>query len=169
MTKLYTYVGPAQILEEARHQASGFEVRTLDELRVWLQAEGAVRGRELTLTFVIDEAGILRLADRHSEHVACAGGRPVLSAGELTFSVIGEKVRLKAASNQSTGFCPEPSSWPDVQRVLDAIGVAHAGDFTSAFDFRRCPSCGQTNLIKEGVFRCDACEAELPVTWNYAD
>ncbi|MEU6730442.1 hypothetical protein ABZ917_42625 [Nonomuraea wenchangensis] len=30
--------------------------------------------------------GVLLLAPRRSEHVACAGGRPVLSAGEISFA-----------------------------------------------------------------------------------
>ena len=36
------------------------------------------------ITFVIGVDGVLRVADRRSEHVACAGGGDVLSAGELT-------------------------------------------------------------------------------------
>jgi hypothetical protein len=36
-------------------------------------------------TFVIDLNGELRIAPRRSEHVACAEGHAVLSAGEMTF------------------------------------------------------------------------------------
>lgn len=167
MARLYRYVGPTRILEQARHQPLGFEVRSPFDLRAWLQAHPALGGRVWTVTFVIDRAGALRLADRHSEHVACAGGGPVRSAGELTFALTGEQVRLTAASNQSTGFCPEPESWSDVQAALDTLGLPHPGAFTSAFLFRRCPACGQINLIKDDIFQCDACDAELPRAWNF--
>jgi hypothetical protein len=167
MTRLYEYVGPAEILERTRHQEPGSLIRTLPELRAWLRAHGALGGRELTATFVLDREGALRLADRRSEHVACAGAEPVRSAGELTFTLLEEQGRVVAASNQSTGFCPEPESWSAVEAALDQLGVTHPGGFTAAFQFRRCPACGQTNLVKEGVFVCDACDAELPRAWNY--
>jgi hypothetical protein len=167
MTKLYPYVGPPRIWEQARHQPPGLRIQSVEDLVMWTQGAGAARGGEVTATFVVDEAGHLRLADRHSEHVACAQGQPVRSAGEMTFAMIGPTVRVTAVTNQSTGYCPEPASWPEVQRALNALGVAHPGDFTTAFDFRRCPPCGQINLIKDGVLRCDACDAELPAAWNF--
>jgi hypothetical protein len=43
---------------------------------------------------VIDAKGNLLLAERCSEHVACAGGGPVLSAGEIFFRVSGESVKV---------------------------------------------------------------------------
>ncbi len=136
MIKLYHYVGPVRILEQARHQPPGWRVQSAAELITWLETS-AVCGREVTTTFVVDEAGHLRLTDRHSEHVACAQGQPVRSAGEMTFARVGPTVRVTAVTNQSTGYCPEPASWPEVRRALDALSVAHPGDFTTAFDFRR--------------------------------
>jgi hypothetical protein len=169
MARLYAYVGPARILEQARHAPPGFEVRSLPDLCAWLRAQGASGGRSVTATFVIDQAGVLRLADRHSEHVVCAGGGPVRSAGELTFALADEKARLVAASNQSTGFCPEPESWIEVQASLDRLGLPHPGGFTDTFQFRRCPACRQINLVKDEVLRCDTCDAELPRVWNFTD
>jgi hypothetical protein len=169
MPKLYQYVGPTRILEEARHQPPGFEVRTEAELRAWLVSHGVGRRQVMTVTFVVDEAGNLRVAHRRSEHVACSGGGSVRSAGELTLAMVGKQVRVADASNQSTGFCPEPTSWPEVQRALDASGIQHPGEFTSVFYFRRCPACGQTNIIKDEIFHCDACDAELPQAWNFED
>jgi len=64
----------------------------------------------LIVTFVIDQSGTLLVADRQSEHVACAGRQPVLSAGEMTFLVSGKVVEMAEVSNQSTGYCPEPES-----------------------------------------------------------
>ena len=136
-------------------------------MRAWLQAHGTLRSREVTATFVVDEVGHLRLAERHAEHVACAHGQPVRAAGEMTFILVGDAVRMPAVTNQSTGYCPEPASWIEVRRTLDTLGLAHPGNFTSTFEFRRCPACGQINVIKDGVLRCDTCDAELPSAWNF--
>jgi hypothetical protein len=53
-------------------------------LEKWVQQEGQELNKDglLVVTFAIDAKGSLRVADRRSEHVACAGGGPVLSAGE---------------------------------------------------------------------------------------
>ncbi|MBF0289995.1 MAG: hypothetical protein HQM14_19435, partial [SAR324 cluster bacterium] len=57
----------------------------------------------------------LLLAPQRSEHVACAAGRDVLSAGQMAFDP--ETVSLEEVTNQSTGYCPEPESW-------DAVAMA---------------------------------------------
>lgn len=119
------------------------------------------------LTFVIDADGALVVADRHSEHIACARGGEVLSAGEITLRREGHRLRATAISNQSTGYCPEPESWPSVAAALDALGVAHPGGFTFAAIFRRCPKCGERNLVKDEWFVCALCDAELPREWNF--
>jgi hypothetical protein len=153
--KRYAYVGPEGIRAAALSAESGAVIRTTADLARWM---------ERTATFVVGEDGWLRLADRRSEHVACAAGRPVLAAGEVTFSSDG---RVVAISNLSTGYCPEPESWSAVAAALERAGVAHPGRFTDAFTFRRCPACGERNLVKEDVFVCALCDAELPRAWNF--
>jgi hypothetical protein len=118
-------------------------------------------------TFIVSVEGWLHLASRRSEHVACAGGREVLSAGEMFFDN-PPVVRAVAVSNLSTGYCPEPESWVAVAGALDRAAILHPGRFTSAFLFRRCPSCGERNLVKDEFFVCALCDAELPPTWNFA-
>jgi len=113
-------------------------------------------------TFVVDLDGTLLLAARGSEHVACASGRPVLAAGEL---FIGDTAIVEA-TNQSTGYCPEPGSWSAVGQAFDRIGVARPRGYTAAFVFRRCVHCGQLNVVKDDWFECDVCAAALPETWN---
>jgi hypothetical protein len=107
------------------------------DLLAWVRRADAEHGL-VAATFVIDAVGDLLLADRRSEHVACAGGGPVLSAGEMLFQVSDGGIELVEASNQSTGFCPEPGSWPAVATALDRIGVPHPGRFTTEVVFRRC-------------------------------
>jgi hypothetical protein len=69
-------------------------------------------------------------------------------------------------TNQSTGYCPEPESWPAVAAALDRIPLPHPGGFTPSFIFRRCPACVQLNVVKEGDFTCAVCGADLPLRWN---
>ncbi len=90
-------------------------------------------------TFIIEDAGWLHIADQRSEHVACAGGRPVRSAGEMTFTVRRGDVRVTWVTNQSTGYCPEPDSWPAVESALARAGIEIFGIST---EFAEEASCG---------------------------
>lgn len=146
----------------------GFAVYSTAELRQWiiddnqqLDASG-----NITVTFVVDENGTLRVSDRCSEHVACAGGRPVQSAGEMTFQILKHHVEVEAVTNQSTGYCPEPSSWPQVARALCRASLVSPSDFSVSFLFRRCTFCSAVNVIKEDIFICAMCDAELSQNWN---
>ena len=105
--------------------------------------------------------GYLRVADRRSEHVACAGGEPVLAAGEMTLRMSHAGVEAEEVSNQSTGYCPEPSSWPAVEQALSTAGIKGPDGYTRRFVFRRCGECDQINLIKDGIYECDVCGAPL--------
>lgn len=157
--RAYQYVGPAEVLAAAQPLALGRAIL----------APGDIADAGEPFTFVIDLEGTLRLAPRRSEHVACAGGMPVHSAGEITFERGPDGWEVTSATNQSTGYCPEPSSWPAVGRALDRIGVPHPGRFTDEFTFRRCPRCGERNLVRDGDFTCAICDADLPASWNFGD
>src|SRR5436190_4477597 len=106
------------------------------------------------LTFIVTLDGVLRLAPRRSEHVTLADGRDVLAAGEMTFAPAGAGWRVVEATNQSTGYCPDPDSWPAVGRALDRAGVPHPGTFTDKVVFRRCPTCGERNIVRDNDFTC---------------
>ena len=118
-------------------------------------------------TFVVDVAGVLRLAPRRSEHVACAGGGEVLAAGEIVFARTNAGITVREASNQSTGYCPEPESFESLAAALDRIGIARPDRYSDACTFRRCASCRQINLVKERWFECSCCGADLPREWNF--
>lgn len=164
----YSYVGPQDIADATRHVPPGDRLDTPDALRQWLHAHHGDFRRDgtLVLTFTVDRAGLLRVADRHSEHVACAGGGPVQAAGELTFTQVGASVEVEAVTNQSTGYCPPAASWPAVARALGAIGLAAPAAYTTAFDFRRCNGCSQIHVLKDGDLVCGVCGAVLPEAWN---
>lgn len=162
---LYHYVGPPEIAERAAGQPHGTPIRSPADVTRWVKQSAQPPGTVI-VTFVIDSEGELRIADRHSEHVACAGGQAVQSAGEMTFDVRATTITVVAVSNQSTGYCPEPQSWLAVEETLRLAGFNPPVGFNPACVFRLCPMCGVRNLVKGGEFECGACGAELPVEYN---
>ncbi len=161
---LYFYVGPADLLDDGRRAPGGSILSDRAALRRWCASEEAeVESACVVATYVVDEDGSFVVAARRSEHVSCARGRPVRAAGEVFFD--GESV--VAITNQSTGYCPDPDCWSAVVAALDAADIAHPTDFTTSFHFRRCEVCGERNVVKEGVFVCAICDADLPAAWNF--
>jgi hypothetical protein len=195
----YCYVGPAAIRERhAGETPAGVRIDSAADMLSWLRARGTQLARgEVIVTFVVNCAGELLIADRHSEHVACAGGQAVLSAGELTFvesrpipllraspgsakpeqarprlgigstvAIEGNAVQVIGVSNQSTGYCPEPESWPAVEAALTRAGLAAPDGFVLACVFRKCVACGEKSIVKNHVFECLLCGADLPAEYN---
>ena len=160
----YAYVGPEHVRSAATGAPAGTPIGSPDELARWISSQHDADGAALTATFVVALDGAIRVANRRSEHVACAAGQPVLSAGEIRFSLDG--TRVVAASNLSTGYCPEPESWPAVADALDRAGIAHGLRFDDEMTFRRCPECGERNVVKDSWFVCAICNAALPADWN---
>lgn len=169
MVKLYHYVGPQNIQSRVTGAPPGMKIESVHDLNDWLHEAEQQQDRqgEFAVTFVVDEQGSLRVADRGSEHVACAGGGPVLSAGEMFLVLSEDCLRVGEISNQSTGYCPEPESWPAVVAAVERIGLPHPGRFTQEIIFRRCPACGERSIVKDGWFVCGLCGADLPATWNF--
>ena len=170
MARLYRYVGPPQVAARAAAAPSPrLHATSAAAVAAWVAAHpDRDAGGGVTVTFVVLPDG-LWVADRHSEHVSCARGAAVLSAGEMTLSAAGRRpaaVEAVHVTNQSTGYCPEPASWPAVAAALDAAGIAHPGGFSAEMAFRRCPACAAINLVKDGWFACDVCGAGLPAGWN---
>ncbi|MDQ0792551.1 hypothetical protein QFZ58_006748 [Streptomyces sp. B1I3] len=110
--------------------------------------------------------GVLRLAPRRSEHVACAGGDMVLSAGEIGFVREADRWTVDEVSNQSTGYCPDVTSWSAVARALDRVELGRPSGFTHEVVFRRCPDCQEHNIVREDDFVCVFCGSDLPERWN---
>ncbi len=166
LAKRYTYVGPPNIRQSAMSTPSGTEIHSEVELSAWLRENSSEvdSAGYVVATFVVDVEGILRLAPRRSEHIACASGGPVLSAGEITFSSVGDVVEI---SNQSTGFCPEPESWQAVEAALEHVSPNFPSDFTTKVIFRLCPKCKERNVVKDSWFICELCGANLPELWNF--
>ena len=162
--RLYRYIGPERLLAQVVPGGVA-PLTSVAALAGWLVAHPEA-WREPS-TFVVDASGWLRLAPRRSEHVVCAGGEPVLAAGELQLGrASGGRAAIAWASNQSTGYAPEPTSFASLAVAAARVSMEHPDGYEPAFDFRRCERCGQLNLIKDDDWSCAACGAELPRGWN---
>jgi len=158
----YHFVGPADVREIAMASSPpGTPIYSSADLVEWLdgQTANAESDGSLIATFTISIEGVLSIAPQRSEHVACASGGPVMSAGEITFS---RDLEILALTNQSTGFCPQIESWRAVAAALDQIGLDRPGGFTTELVFRFCTTCGERNIVKDSWFVCDLCGADLP-------
>ncbi|MEJ7598165.1 MAG: hypothetical protein WKG01_09675 [Kofleriaceae bacterium] len=51
--------------------------------------------------------------------------------------------------------------------ALDRAGIPRPAVLTHTFEFRRCSSCGERNVIKDADLTCAICDAELPARWNF--
>lgn len=167
--RLYRYVGPEDIRRHAVGQSERTYIREPGDVRLWLAYIEPIPSRRtyIPATYIVDAEQRLWVADRRSEHVACADGCSVLAAGELVFSEYRGQLEIVEVTNQSAGYCPEPECWKVLSAVLDRTGIPHPQELTVAFDFRQCDNCGATNLIKNSVFECSVCQAELSEVWNY--
>lgn len=163
----FSYVGPPDLAAEAATAgAAGCSIRTPDDLDRWAATLSPAELDE-PFTYVVTLEGTLRLAPRRSEHVACADGADVLAAGEIGLTRRADGGwTVSEASNQSTGYCPDLSCWPALASALDRAGIARPDSFTHAFIFRRCPQCGQNNVVKDEDFSCAVCGGMLPQQWN---
>ncbi|MFJ3759680.1 hypothetical protein [Streptomyces sp. NPDC090080] len=161
----YRYVGPAELKAAVRPDEGGRRIGSATAFDGWIAEQPAA---ELTepFTFVVGLDGVLRLAPRRGEHVACAGGDMVLSAGEISFTRARDRWTVNEVSNQSTGYCPDVASWPEVARALDAADLRHPSGFTHEVVFRRCPDCQEHNIVREDDFVCVFCGSDLPAAWN---
>lgn len=161
----YRYVGPADVKAAVRPGGEGRLIASAADFEAWAAGRPAA---ELTepFTFVVDLEGVLRLAPRRSEHVACAGGGAVLSAGEIGFFRGAGRWAVDYVSNQSTGYCPDLASWPAVARALDRAGLHRPDGFLHEVVFRRCPDCQEHNIVREDDHVCVFCGGDLPEAWN---
>ncbi|MFE6888117.1 hypothetical protein [Streptomyces sp. NPDC057694] len=148
-----------------RPGGGGCPISSAADFDSWIGERSAA---ELTepFTFVVGMDGVLRLAPRRSEHVACASGDMVLSAGEISFMYEADQWTVGEVSNQSTGYCPDVSSWSAVAHALDGIELARPRGFTQEVVFRRCPDCQEHNIVREDDFICVFCGSDLPESWN---
>ncbi len=168
--KKYSYLGPAEDLEMAAKEKTGVRIRHAQDVLDWIASEQPLQSStgELMATYVVTARRELRLADRHAEHVVCAGGEKVLAAGEIGFVLDRGRLSVSEVTNQSTDYCPEPACWKYVKKSLKKAGIENPGAFTVAYIFRRCEKCDTLNLVKDEWYVCAVCDQDLSKTWNCA-
>lgn len=161
----YNYIGPTQILKRVKSIYKGTIIKKSEDIFHWIsqQNESVKTGDLVICTFVIDLDGNLLIADRHSEHVQCAFGKEVLSAGEIGFVLEkNNQIYVDSITNQSTGYCPAADSWIEVEKALQKIDGLNIPDgFEPAFVFSYCPICQTRQIVKEAFYYCPTCEGEL--------
>ena len=169
MLKQYQYIGSQEIIDNLPEKSARVCVNSAKDVLDWIKNTKQLPEYDVSYiaTFIISLDGMLWINDRHSEHVLCANGKNVLSAGEITFEVEGNAVEIVAISNQSIGYCPEASSWDCVALALKNSKVTHPDDFTSRYIFRKCDNCGQKNIVKDDWYFCAVCDSELSEVWNF--
>jgi len=165
--RLYAYVGN-QDLKALPHSTHRQLIRCEADAISFMKLENDLRKPfQVTTTFIVDAGGLLWIADRHSEHIACARGGSVQAAGEMTFTGANQRILEIEASNLSTGYCPKPECWGAVEQALKICELPHGDALATAYDFRRCVDCGMRNLVKDSCFECSVCGGELPLQWNF--
>ena len=102
---MYQYVGPKEFLQQVDPNLIGSIISSRLDIKNWINERHPNKdSNEITVTFIVDQSKNIRINERRSEHVVCAGGAPVLSAGELTFEHDGsDQFRISQITNQSTG------------------------------------------------------------------
>lgn len=168
MSKLFTYSGTPSIAKIHSNSPMGFWVQKAEDFITWTQQNQQKPERDLIFraTYVLDTLGKFLIADRHSEHVACAGGQSVLAEGEVGFTIQKKSVVIEEISNYSTGYCPDVLCFAEVQKTLNQINVLHPNWWTREAVFRRCLNCKEKNLVKDSWFYCLICYAPLTENWN---
>ncbi|MGB1285098.1 MAG: hypothetical protein ACPG7F_01080 [Aggregatilineales bacterium] len=162
----YSYIGSDNILKNLPESSIRMSVQSPDDILKWMDKYHQT-DYPVTVTFIIDTQERLWINERRSEHVLCAAGGNVLSAGEMTFNLSESVPSVIAVTNQSTGYCPEPESWWIVENTLNNANIKHPGAFTMAYLFRKCENCGTKNIVKDSWFYCGVCDAELSQQWNF--
>lgn len=167
--KSYHYVGQSTIRDKLNDVSNRHHVAIASQVIEWIQQTNQPKNPDdtITVTFIVDTDKQLWINDRYSEHVLCAQGGNVLSAGEITFEVIDDGVEIVAITNQSTGYCPEPESYPAVKHALKDTDILYPLMFTTCYHFRRCDKCGMTNIVKDDWFVCGVCDTDLSREWNF--
>jgi len=167
--RVYSYKGPIEIIENLPKNSNRVLVTSSVSILDWISSTNQTSEYDdlFMATFIIDTDGNMWINDRRSEHVLCAKGNDVLSAGEVGFEIGTNTVEAIEITNQSTGYCPEPESWYFVERALNKANIKHPSYFTMEIIFRLCENCGTKNIVKDGWFECGVCQKPLSNEWNF--
>ena len=161
----YEYIGPSDILKRIKPQYKGATVTSIQDIKDWINHHQptAKAGTILTCTFIINLDDQLVITDRHAEHVQCALGNLVKSAGEINFYIAKRnKIQIDSITNQSTGYCPHATSWKSVKIALEKVFDTNIPDgFDPEFIFSYCSQCQTRQIVKDEFYFCPTCHGTL--------
>lgn len=165
--KTYKYIGSPDFIPKGEFPQR-LLVQGVEKLSCWMIEHRNELDIEecIAATYVIDTDNQFWIADRSSEHVACAREGKVFAAGEVFFSGIDGVPYIDRITNQSTGYCPEPSSWKAVAQSLSKLVIDYPSEFDPAFEFRNCEKCDTLNVIKDEYYSCMSCYEDLSEVYN---
>ena len=89
----YTYQGPRELLKLDTPEDLTL-IRKKEDVLVWMQNR-----TDAIATFILNLEGQLWIATRNAEHVACARGKNVLSAGEIVFARMSATAWIESVTN----------------------------------------------------------------------
>ena len=169
MFRVFRYIGPIDLLDLVSQESDAYvrHISGAADVAAWVKDTPQTLGSDnsVVATYIVDSQRRLWIGERRMEHVVVARGQPVLMAGEITFS-LENGVEVTYTTNQSTGYCPQPAGWEHLKHALEEGGITHPGELSRAFEFRRCESCGNLNLVKDDGLYCAVCDKSLPCEWN---
>lgn len=148
----YRYIGPPDLIPKG-----AFPPRTLvdsrNTLKNWItdHADEIDIEDNIAATFIVDINYLLWIADRSSEHVECARESDVLSAGEIFSTYLNGEPAIDHITNQSTGYCPEPESYPAIKRALYTTDISYPASYEPEFIFRLCTKCEAKDSQKRTI------------------
>lgn len=165
----YRFIGRACFIPKKEAMPPRFHVTSPDAVVDWIERTQPEPEWDTSLpaTFIVDQGGTMWIADRRSEHVACARLGDVLAAGEIFFEHNAGAISAARVTNQSTGYCTEPESFPAVAQSLSMVGIDCPSEYDPAFTFRYCHPCQNVCIIKDDDFTCPVCSGALPLDWNF--
>jgi len=169
----YNYIGTKEIYENVQARFKGTSIYHISDIDDWIKTteQQSDDYGNIIATFVLMPDYTLRISDRHSEHVQCANRNPVLNAGEMTFAVNRQnKVQnIAQITNQSTGYCPSPTSWSKLEKALTPLNTAYPENFDPIYIFSYCVHCQCLKIIKDNYYFCTYCDNALPTDQEFQE
>lgn len=166
MGRLFPYRGPSRLVPASGARPAGVVVETALQFADLADDPSQERlgDGSVAFTYVVDQSNSLRVANRRSEHVVCAGGEPVLAAGEL-FVTPGRKGSwVVRASNFSNGYMPSEDSFMALKLALERARLPAPKGFDPAIAYRYCGRCMEAVIAETGA--CRVCQAALALKWD---
>lgn len=89
------------------------------------------------------------------------------AAGEVELGVAQKQLVVRGVTNQSTGYCPEPSCFGEIAAALVRVGVSATGRAVARLHLPAMSQVRSDRHREEDDFECAVCATPLPKEWNF--